>query len=345
MRALVLEEKDRIQIRDIKVNETVGPDDVKIKIAAVGICGSDVHYYKHGKIGDFVVREPMILGHEASGIISEVGKNVTHLKAGDRVCMEPGIPNWLSRESMLGMYNIDPSVRFWATPPVHGCLCDTVVHPANLTFKIPDHMTYDEAVMVEPLTLGVHVARKVGVVPGDTAIVTGAGPIGVIIALAALASGCSQVIITDVVQAKLDLVDKAYGDRITTFNVGDGDLKTFVHEKYPYGADILFEASGSPKAISSAAEYIAPGGKMVLIGMPQAAVPIDIVALQVKEIILYSIFRYANDYQRAINFIASGQIDVKPLIHAHYDFEQSVEAFDFAASAPPGVIKTIINMI
>ncbi|HEV7317465.1 MAG TPA: NAD(P)-dependent alcohol dehydrogenase [Ensifer sp.] len=345
MRALVLEEQDRIRIRDIEVNETVGPDDVKIKIAAVGICGSDVHYYKHGRIGDFVVREPMILGHEASGIIAEVGKNVTNFKPGDRVCMEPGIPNWLSRESMLGMYNIDPSVRFWATPPVHGCLCDSVVHPANLTFKIPDHMTFDEAVMVEPLTLGVHVARKVGVVPGDTAIVTGAGPIGVIIALAALASGCSKVIITDVVQEKLDLVENAYGGRIMPFNVAKGDLKQFVSEHFPYGADILFEASGSAKAITSAPEFVAAGGKIVLIGMPQGTTPIDVVALQVKEIVTYSIFRYANDYQRAINFIASGQIDVKPLIHKHYNFEDSVAAFDFAASAPPGVIKTIINMM
>ena len=345
MRALVLEEKDRIQIRDIEINETVGRDDVKIKIAAVGICGSDVHYYKHGKIGDFVVREPMVLGHEASGVIVEVGRNVSHLKVGDRVCMEPGIPNWLSRESMLGMYNIDPSVKFWATPPVHGCLCDSVVHPANLTFKIPDHMTFDEAVMVEPLTLGVHVARKVGVVPGDTAIVTGAGPIGVIIALAAVASGCSRVIITDVVQEKLDLVERAYGGRIIPFNVASGDLKRFVYDHFPYGADILFEASGAARAISTAPDYVAPGGKIVFIGMPQGAVPINIVAVQVKEIVMYSIFRYANDYQRAINFIASGQIDVNPLIHKHYSFEQSVEAFEFAASAPPGVIKTIINVM
>ena len=345
MRAVVLEEKDRIEIRDIKVNETVGPNDVKIKIASVGICGSDVHYYKHGKIGDFVVRQPMILGHEASGVIAEIGSAVTDLKVGDRVAMEPGIPNHLSRESMLGMYNVDPSVQFWATPPVHGCLRNSVVHPANLTFKIPDNVSFDEAVMAEPLTLGVHVARKVGVVPGDTAIVTGAGPIGVIIALSALASGCSRVIITDVVQAKLDLVEKFYGGRIIPFNVAKGDLKKFVYGHFPYGADIYFEASGAAAAITHAADYLTLGGKIVFIGMTQGPVPIDLVAAQTKEIVMYTIFRYANDYQRAINFIASGQIDVKPLISKHYKFEESVEAFRFAASAPPDVIKTIIHLM
>jgi D-xylulose reductase len=344
MKALVLEEIDNLKIRDIPVDEKVGPTDVKIKIASVGICGSDVHYYKHGKIGDFVVRDPMILGHEASGTVIEVGSKVRNLKVGDRVCMEPGIPNWLSRESMQGMYNLDPSITFWATPPEHGVLRESVVHPANLTFKIPDNVSFEEAVMVEPVTLGVHVARKVGIQSGDNAIVTGAGPIGVIIALSALASGCSKVIITDVKQEKLDIVTKHYGDRITTFNVGTGELLPFVHKHYPYGADLYLEASGFPAAITSAPAYLRPGGKVVLIGMPQAPVPIDVVALQVKEIITYTIFRYANDYERAINFIASGHINVKPLISKRFDFADSIKAFEYAASAPPDVIKIMIDL-
>ncbi len=344
MRALVLEEINKIRIRDIEVNETVGQDDVKIKIAAVGVCGSDVHYYKHGRIGNFIVNGPMILGHESAGVVAEVGNNVKNLKVGDRACMEPGIYNPNCREAMLGMYNLDPEIRFWATPPVHGCLCDYVVHPANLTFKIPDTMTFDEGVMVEPLVLGVHVARKVGFAPGDNAVVSGAGPIGVINSLCALASGVSKVIITDVVQAKLDMVEKAYGGRIIPFNIAKRDLKEFVYDHFPYGADLYLECSGSPKAISGAVDYVAPGGKVVFIGMPQQPVPVDIVANQVKEVVMYTIFRYANDYQRAINFIGSGQIDVKPLISAHFKFEDAVKAFDFAASAPPGVIKTIIEM-
>ena len=130
MKAVVLKEKGKLAILDMTFKETLGPDDVRIKMHTVGICGSDVHYYKYGKIGNFIVKKPMVLGHEASGTIIEVGKNVRSLKAGDRICMEPGVPDLHSRATMEGMYNLDPAVVFWATPPVHGCLRETVVHPA-----------------------------------------------------------------------------------------------------------------------------------------------------------------------------------------------------------------------
>ena len=136
MKALVLKEIKKLAIMDIDIKESLGPDDVRIKIHTVGICGSDVHYYLHGRIGPFIVKEPMVLGHEASGTIIEIGKNVNNLKVGDRVCMEPGIPDLKSKATLLGMYNLDPSVRFWATPPIHGCLRETVVHPAMFTFKL-----------------------------------------------------------------------------------------------------------------------------------------------------------------------------------------------------------------
>src|SRR5471032_159184 len=158
MKALVLEEIDRLAIRDIDIQEELGPNDVRIKIANVGVCGSDVHYYKHGRIGDFVVREPMVLGHEASGVVVEAGPAVKHLKPGDRVCMEPGVFDPQSQEAMQGMYHLDPGIKFWATPPVHGVLRESVVHPASLTFKLPDNVSLEEAVLAEPLTSGVHVA-------------------------------------------------------------------------------------------------------------------------------------------------------------------------------------------
>src|SRR5579884_864187 len=175
MEALVLEEKGRLALRDIPVEEDLGESDVRVKLHTVGVCGSDVHYYQHGRIGPFVVREPMILGHEASGTVVEVGRGVTHLHPGDRVCMEPGIPDPNSEQSRLGMYNLDPAVRFWATPPVHGVLRPTVVHPAAFTFKIPDNVSFAEAAMVEPLAVGLHAAVKAKIKPGDVALVSGAG--------------------------------------------------------------------------------------------------------------------------------------------------------------------------
>src|SRR5687767_6158639 len=203
--ALVLERVNELSLRSIECDEPMGAHDVRIRIHTVGICGSDVHYYQHGRIGPFVVNAPMVLGHEAAGTVVEVGSEVKHLKPGDRVCMEPGIPDPNSRATRLGMYNLDPAVRFWATPPVHGCLRPEVVHPAAFTFKVPDNVTFAEAAMVEPLAVGMHAANKAAVKPGDVAVVTGAGPIGMVTALAALAGGCSRVIMTDVQEPKLDL--------------------------------------------------------------------------------------------------------------------------------------------
>jgi D-xylulose reductase len=175
MKALVLEKKGDLHLRNIEVPDSPGPDDVKIAVHTVGVCGSDVEYYTHGAIGPFVVKEPMILGHEASGTVIETGGNVTGLKPGDRVCMEPGVPDPMSKPSLRGMYNLDPSVVFWATPPVHGVTRPTVVHPAAFTFKLPDEVSYGEAAMVEPLAVGMHAATKAKIKPGDIGVVIGAG--------------------------------------------------------------------------------------------------------------------------------------------------------------------------
>ena len=178
MEALILEKTHHLTLGDIQIDEPLGPHDVRVDIKVVGICGSDVHYYQHGRIGPFVVEAPMVLGHEASGIVREVGGEVTTLAVGDRVCMEPGIPDVSSRASRLGLYNLDPAVRFWATPPIHGVLRPSVVHPAAYTFKLPDTVTFAEAAMVEPLAVGVQAAKKAKIEPGDLAVVMGAGPIG-----------------------------------------------------------------------------------------------------------------------------------------------------------------------
>ncbi len=198
MEALVLEEKHRLSLRDFPIEEVLGPRDVRVKLHTVGICGSDVHYYTHGAIGIFQVNAPMILGHEASGVVTETGADVKTLKIGDRVCMEPGIPDPNSRASRLGLYNVDPAVRFWATPPIHGVLRPSVVHPEDYTFKLPDNVSFAAAAMVEPLAVGVHGATKAQIKPGDIGLVIGAGPIGLVTALAALGGGCARVIVADV---------------------------------------------------------------------------------------------------------------------------------------------------
>jgi D-xylulose reductase len=224
MQALVLEKTHHLAVRDVPLDEPVGPHDVRVRIHTVGICGSDVHYYQHGRIGPFVVNAPMVLGHEASGTVVEnrggrhdpEGRRPRLHGAGHPRPERPGHP-------ASGLYNLDPAVRFWATPPVHGCLRPTVVHPAAFTFRVPDNVSYAEAAMVEPLAVGMHAANKAQVKPGDVAVVMGAGPIGMVTALAALAGGASRVVMTDVQQPKLDLA--ATLGPITPVNVAKQSLR------------------------------------------------------------------------------------------------------------------------
>jgi D-xylulose reductase len=344
MKAVVLEKKGEVSLRDIDVRDELSPYDVRIKPAAVGICGSDVHYYREGNIGDFVVREPMILGHEVSGVVTEVGSRVKHLKAGDRVCMEPGIPNFKSTETLEGMYNLDPEVVFWATPPVHGCLRESVVHPGCLTFKLPDNVSFHEGALVEPVAIGMHSANKAQISSGDTALIMGAGTIGIVTALAAGASGCSKVFIADIKKEKLDFVKTHYAGKIIAVDLKSQSILDVMKGEDVEAVDILFEASGSARAYEGMAVYLKPGGTIVLIGMPSGPVPMDVVALQAKEISIKTIFRYVNIYPRVINLISSGKLNVAPLVTRTYKASEGVKAFEYAATLPDEEIKIMIDV-
>ncbi len=343
LKALVLERTRELALRDIDLPQAVGPGDVRIRIHTVGVCGSDVHYYVHGGIGPFRVDAPMVLGHEASGTVVETGAGVTHLRVGDRVCMEPGVPRLDSPATLRGLYNLDPDVRFWATPPIHGCLTPFVVHPAAFTYRLPDNVSFAEGAIVEPLSIGLQAAKKAAMKPGDLAVVIGAGTIGAMTALAALAGGAARVILADVVPDKLALF--AGNRAVTTVDVRTQALADAVADASGgWGADVVFEASGSANAYAGLVDLMCPGGCAVLIGMPVAPVPLDVVALQAKEGRIESVFRYANIFPRALALIASGAIDVKPFISRTFPFSESVRAFEEAASGQPRDIKIQIEM-
>jgi D-xylulose reductase len=297
-----------------------------------------VHYYKHGRIGPFVVNAPMVLGHEAAGVVVAVGGEVRDLAPGDRVCMEPGIPDMTSRASREGHYNLDPAVRFWATPPIHGCLIGEVIHLAAFTFKLPAHVSLAEGAMVEPFAVGMHAATKAQIKPGATAVVIGAGPIGIMVALSALAAGAGQVVVSDLSAEKLAIAAQYPG--IVPFDIRTGPLVARVAELTAgWGADVVFEASGSPKAFDGIFDLLAPAGTLVLVGMPPGAVAFDVVAAQAKEARIETIFRYANVYPKAVALLASGKVDLKPLISANFSFDQSIAAFERAAEGRPADIK------
>lgn len=343
MQALVLEATRELALRDIDLPQDLGAQDVRIRIHTVGICGSDLHYYTHGRIGPFKVEAPMVLGHEASGTIIEVGSAVTQLKVGDRVCMEPGILRLDSPATLRGLYNLDPSVRFWATPPIHGCLTGSVVHPAAFTYRLPDNVSFAEGAIVEPLSIGLQAATKARMKPGDTAVVIGAGTIGAMTALAALAGGAARVILADVVAEKL--AHFANNPAVITVDVTQQALTDVVQQVTGgWGADVVFEASGHAGVYQTLLDLVCPGGCAVLVGMPPEPVALDVVTMQTKEVRLESVFRYANIFPRALALLSSGMIDVKPFISRSFPFSQGIEAFEEAARGRPQDVKIQIEM-
>ncbi|MDR2797471.1 MAG: NAD(P)-dependent alcohol dehydrogenase [Treponema sp.] len=343
MKALVLEHVKHLRLRDFPLEETLGPQDVRIQVQACGICGSDIHYYLEGAIGDFILQEPMILGHEAAGVVIEKGSAVTNVALGDLVCMEPGIPRAFSPEVLAGRYNLDPGVVFWATPPVHGCLRETVVHPAPFCFKVPAGLSPREGAMMEPLAIGIEAAKQAHISPGDTALVIGAGTIGIMSTLSVLAGGCSQVFVADVKAEKLEIA-ASYAQVAPINTATEPLLERILHETAGRGVDIIIEASGSPRVYPDFFKCAKPGGKVVLVGMMNGTVPLDVTLLQARGISIATIFRYTNAFDRALALVSAGKIDVKRLISKTFPFDDAVAAYEYAAAGHPEVVKVMIDL-
>ena len=343
MRALMLHEKNRMSIEEVEPVGAPGPGQVRIKMHTVGICASDVHYWTDGKIGPFVVEAPMILGHEGAGTVVEVGEGVTHLSPGDRVAMEPGVPDPASRAVREGNYNVDPGVQFWATPPVHGCLVDEVIHPAAYTFTLPDSLSFAEGALIEPFSVGMYAATKAEISPGDVAAVVGAGTIGIMTAIAARAGGASTVYISDVLPQKLALLDGLEG--IVPVDATKEDLGERVRaETGGWGPQVVFEATGAAPAYKKLWELPAPGGRIVLVGMPVDPVPFDIATAQSRGISLETVFRYANVHQKAIDLAASDAVDLSPFVSETFAFDDSVAAFERFLEGRPTDVKIQITL-
>ena len=343
MEALILEETKKLRLGDIALPEPLGPRDVRIAIKTVGICGSDIHYYQHGKIGPFVVNAPMVLGHEASGRRAGRRRGRHDAQGRGPGLHGAGIPDPNSQASRLGIYNLDPAVRFWATPPVHGVLRPTVVHPADYTFKIPDNVSFAEAAMVEPLAVGMQAAKKARIEPGDLAVVMGAGPIGMVTALAALAGGCSRVILTDTQQPKLDLGAKL--GPITPVNVAKESLTEVVSQMTGgWGADVVFECSGAERALASIFEPLRPGGCVVLVGIPGGPIPLRPDCGSGERGAGGARLPLRPRLPPRLALMGGGRIDVKPLITDTFAFADSVEAFDYATHMPATSVKAQIEV-
>ena len=343
VKALVLNGPLDLELNDLPDPGAPGPGQVRVQVKAVGVCGSDVHYYEHGRIGDFVVEEPMVLGHEAAGVIEAVGRDVKTLAPGDAVAMEPGVPCGSCRECRIGRYNLCKEVRFWATPPIDGVLAEFALHPAAMTYKLPAGMTLDEGALMEPLAVGVHACNRGEVAPGCIVAVNGAGPIGCVTLMAALAYGASQVVVADVVADRLERAREL--GATTVVDAGSASLAEAVMSVTGgRGADVGIECSGHPSGPQTLVDAAAPGGRVVLVGMGPQPTGLDLVAAMVKEVDLATVFRYAHNYPTAIDLTASGRIPVARMVTDRFLLDEAVEAFEFACAGRPGTCKVMIDV-
>ena len=319
-------------------------DEVLIRIKSVGVCGSDVHYFVEGRIGDYIVRPPFLLGHECSGEVVEIGSQVKSLKPGDRVTMEPGIPCGKCENCRTGRYNLCPDVVFWATPPIDGTFCEYVVHPANFTYPIADQVSYEEAALVEPLSVGVYATRRAQVEPGQKALVLGSGPIGLVTLEALLARGVTEVIAVDVVEMRLQKA-KDLGAAYIINAKNENVIERVREITRNRGVHVVFETAGNIGTTQMTVDVTKRGGKVVLVGIPsRAEFDFGIIKTIDKELDILGVFRYANTYPGCVDLLNSGKVDLKSLITHRFSLEKTQDALQFAHENKAESIKVVVNL-
>jgi len=342
MKAAFLYKPGEIRIEEMDI-PSPKDDEALIRIKAVGVCGSDVHFYEVGRIGDFVVTEPLILGHECAGEVVEVGKDVKTLKVGDRVAVEAGVPCRKCDFCRLGRYNLCADVTFLATPPFHGAYREYIAHPEDFLFKLPDNMSFEEGAMIEPLAVGVYAAERGDVNIRNTVAIIGAGPIGLMTLQAARARGATDVVITDLEPFRLDFAKKLGAS--LAINAKEEDPVQRILEYTDGGADVVMEAVGFPETIGQTIKIARPGAVIVWIGMPTVdEIPIRVVEAICKDADIRGIFRYANAYPPAIKLVSSGKVDVKSMITTTFILDQVQEALEYPGKHPGTCIKVMVEV-
>ena len=341
MKAAVLHGPGDIRIQQVSIPE-IGPDDVLIAVKTVGVCGSDVHYYVSGRIGRYVVREPLILGHECAGEVVSIGQNVHHVDIGDHVAVEPGVPCRRCRSCKSGRYNLCPDVRFLATPPINGAFAEYVASPSDFVYKLPESITFAEGALIEPLAVGLHAAKRGQVVPGDTVVILGAGTIGLMALQAVKAYGATRIIAVDLEDTRLKLAGKL-GASATINAERKGVTQEITDLCGCDGVDVVVEAAGATKTIQLTTSLVRRGGRIVWIGLPgQSEIPLNVAEVIDKEAEIRGVFRYANVYQQAIRLISKGIIDVNALLTHEFALDQVEEALNIAHTRSDGAIKITV---
>ena len=341
MEAAILNKPLDIEIKKVSIPEPKD-DEALIKVYCIGVCGSDVHYYEHGKIGRYVVEKPIILGHELAGQVVKIGKQVTNVAVGDRVAVEPGVACGRCEYCKSGRYNLCPDVVFMATPPVDGAWAEYVTVRSDFLFQLPDNMSYEEGALLEPLSVGFHAMKRGRVTASDRLFISGLGPIGLLAIQAAKIFGVTEIYVSDVVAyrrqlaaeigvtAVLDPLNENVNERIAELTNGKG-------------ITVVVESSGNQRAIADTIKLVNSGGRIVFVGMPAVdEIPLNVNQIIDGEIDVYGLFRYANTYPAAIQALGSSKIDIRKVITHKYALSDIKEAVEMARTQKDISIKIMI---
>lgn len=331
---LVLHEKKRMQLEQRPLPGKPKSNEVTLATHTVGICGSDVKYWLQGKIGHFVLTKPMILGHETSAIVMEVGENVRHLKAGDKVGVEVGLPCSQCALCRSGKYNLCSEMAFAATPPYDGTLTRYFNHAADFCFKLPEAVSLEEGALLEPLAVAVHACQRAPIKIGDVVLVTGAGAVGLLCMLTAKAFGASKVLMTDVQEQRLSFARSIGADATFNAKTAPSELASQIRKycasakKNGEGVDVALECSGAEPSISLAIQSAGVGSTIVCVGCQPDAMQVPLNLAMMQEVDIKGVFRYRNCYPLALSLVEQGKINLRPLVSHRFRLEDAIDAFE-----------------
>jgi len=343
MKAMKLTGIRKMNMMDAPEPAVIHDHDVKIKMKVIGVCGSDIHYYLTGRIGSQVVQYPFPVGHEGAGIVVETGSAVSRVKPGDRIAIEPAMPCWECDQCKAGRHHTCRRLKFLGCPgQADGCLVEYIVMPETSCIPIGQNVSLDEAVISEPLAIGIYAVKKSIPMPGAKIGILGSGPIGMSVLLAAKAEGCSKVYMTDRLDGRLQCVKQAGADYIG--NIDTEDVTRAILEQEPLMLDAVIECCGKQEALNQAIELLKPGGKLVIVGIPEFdhwQIPADIARR--KEITLQNIRRQADCTEQALHDMSSGKIDVSLMATHRFAFGETPKAFELVAGLEDGVMKAMVD--
>jgi L-iditol 2-dehydrogenase len=330
MKASYLLEAGVIRLEEVE-KPTPGPGQVLVRITAVGVCGSDVHYFTHGGIGDHILRQPMILGHEPAGLVEGVGPGVDRSWVGKRVSIEPGVPDGTCSYCLSGHYNLCPNMVFFATPPVNGAFAEYIVHPVGFVYELPDNVSYDAGALIEPLSVGLWANRLATTKTGDRVLITGAGPVGILAAQAARVAGAAEIVVSDISAHRREIASQFGATTVvdpTSTDLVDLDAHVFI------------DCSGASAAISAGIRALRPAGRAVLVGLGSDSVSIPMGLIQDRELTVQGNFRYSGTWPIGIALAARGLVELDSLVTGHFTLEDVDKAL--TVDAESRAIKTVV---